>query len=248
MIDHLIFQESLRKYSVVPIVARRSIADLHIPNEIDTLAPDYYIPKGSSILINIQAIHHDPNLWPLPMKYDPYRFLENRMDRVYNGNGYHPHHHGEKNDTRSRQNHIHDNSTRSEEEKKCVVSENVSQYQLSTSIDPYTYLPFIAGPRNCLGQNLALLESKIIVAMICQRYQFHIPANVSIHVNDWTRPHGSSTNNNNNNNSATNHVDPRHRFMIPVIPAQELMVCISRKEYNTTTTNNNNNERKTEKC
>jgi len=55
----------------------------------------------------------------------------------------------------------------------------------------HRWLPFIVGPRNCVGQQFSLLEAKIIVALLSQRYDVQaLPGNS----------------------------DERHRFQAPIAP------------------------------
>ncbi|XP_075556563.1 cytochrome P450 2C20-like [Dermacentor variabilis] len=48
-----------------------------VPREAteDMVIGDFFIPKGTVVLPNIWAVHHDPTLWKNPNNFDPHRFL-----------------------------------------------------------------------------------------------------------------------------------------------------------------------------
>lgn len=79
-----------------------------------------FLKKGEKILVSIYSIHHDPEYYPDPEKFDPDRFLP---EAVSNRN-------------------------------------------------PYTYMPFGEGPRSCIGQQLALLQTKIALVYLLNNFNF----------------------------------------------------------------------------
>lgn len=69
----ILFTETLRKYPVVPFLNRELIDDYTFENSKIT------IPKGLKIWIPVYGIHHDPNIYPNPEKFDPERFSEDKI-------------------------------------------------------------------------------------------------------------------------------------------------------------------------
>jgi cytochrome P450 len=66
-------EESQRYFSSVWIIGRRAIED-------DVIG-GHGIQRGTTVVIPIHHIHHDPRWWPDPETFDPGRFLQGAKDR-----------------------------------------------------------------------------------------------------------------------------------------------------------------------
>lgn len=64
----LFFSETMRKYSVAFILMRVALRDYKIANT------SYTIEKGMITIIPVDAIHHDPDIYPNPSEFKPERF------------------------------------------------------------------------------------------------------------------------------------------------------------------------------
>ncbi|KAM8713413.1 hypothetical protein ACLKA7_013690 [Drosophila subpalustris] len=63
-----VLSETLRKHSIISNLLREANEDYKVPGT------ELIIEKGTTILIPVHNIHHDPEIYPEPARFDPSRF------------------------------------------------------------------------------------------------------------------------------------------------------------------------------
>ncbi|XP_078001010.1 cytochrome P450 3A29-like [Glandiceps talaboti] len=116
----MVISETLRMYPPAGRFDRVCNEDVNIGG--------FNIPDGMVINVAVYAIHHNPEIYPEPERFDPERF------------------------------------TKEEKEKR----------------HPYAWLPFGAGPRNCIGMRFGLLEAKIGLVHAFKNFTFEPCAETEI--------------------------------------------------------------------
>src|SRR5262249_52385590 len=116
----MIIKESLRMYPPVASIGRDTAEDIELGG--------YLLPKGTSLIVNTYAMHHNPKYFIDPESFIPERFSKDR----------------------------------------------------ETDMPRYGYLPFGAGPRICIGNMFAMMEARLILATVGQRYRLTLAQNQTV--------------------------------------------------------------------
>ncbi len=66
-----VVKEAMRLYPPAPFVGRVAAVDVDLPTQT---GETFHVPAGASLGLNIYLLHHDPDLWPDPDRFDPERF------------------------------------------------------------------------------------------------------------------------------------------------------------------------------
>jgi len=73
----MVISETLRKYPLVPFIDRACSRDWKFPDSSEH--SDVTIPRGTATYIPLYGIHHDPQYYPDPERFDPERFTQENM-------------------------------------------------------------------------------------------------------------------------------------------------------------------------
>ncbi|KAL0893430.1 hypothetical protein ABMA27_015015 [Loxostege sticticalis] len=90
----MVISEVLRVWTAAVALDRMCNKDYNIGRPNDKATEDYIVRKGEVVAIPLWAIHHDPEYFPNPSKFDPERFSEENKHKInslaYGPFGYGP--------------------------------------------------------------------------------------------------------------------------------------------------------------
>ncbi|CAI5493397.1 unnamed protein product [Closterium sp. Naga37s-1] len=140
----LVVSEALRLYPQPPLLIRRALANDHLPSGYKGNPEGYNLPKGTDLFVSVFNINRSPHYWENPEEFRPERFLERRSGDGIPG------------------------------------WDGYDPDRLAGALYPnevasdFAFLPFGGGPRKCVGDQFALMESTVALAMILRRFNVRL--------------------------------------------------------------------------
>ncbi|EKX39181.1 cytochrome P450 [Guillardia theta CCMP2712] len=157
----LVITETLRLFPEPPILIRRALDADVLPkaSNLDGSVQGNAVKiiKGSDFFLSVWNLHRSPLLWDKPDEFDPDRWRRPTPPELV-----------EKYNAQRRAEGL--------PEWQGYVPDLKTLYPNEVHAD-YAFLPFGAGPRKCLGDQFALMESVVMLTKIFQRYSFELVGN-----------------------------------------------------------------------
>ncbi|XP_030456075.2 cytochrome P450 97B2, chloroplastic [Syzygium oleosum] len=140
----LIVVEALRLYPQPPLLIRRALKSDRLPGGYRGDENGYPIPAGTDIFISVYNLHRSPYFWDRPNEFEPERFLTRRKNEGVEGWA------------------------------GFDPSRSPGALYPNEIISDFAFLPFGGGPRKCVGDQFALTESTVALAMLLQKFDVEL--------------------------------------------------------------------------
>ncbi|XP_062218316.1 cytochrome P450 97B2, chloroplastic-like isoform X2 [Phragmites australis] len=139
-----IIVESLRLYPQPPLLIRRSLRPDKLPGGYNGAKEGYEIPAGTDIFVSIYNLHRSPYFWDRPNEFEPERFSVPKNDEGIEGWA------------------------------GFDPGRSPGAMYPNEIIADFAFLPFGGGPRKCVGDQFALLESTVALALLLRKFDVEL--------------------------------------------------------------------------
>ncbi|KAG5089987.1 hypothetical protein JHK86_002599 [Glycine max] len=136
--------QALRLYPQPPLLIRRSLKSDVLPGGHKGDKDGYAIPAGTDVFISVYNLHRSPYFWDRPHDFEPERFLVQNKNEEIEGWG------------------------------GLDPSRSPGALYPNEVISDFAFLPFGGGPRKCVGDQFALMESTVALTLLLQNFDVEL--------------------------------------------------------------------------
>jgi len=140
----LIILEALRLYPQPPLLIRRSLQPDKLPGGYNGAKEGYEIPTGTDIFVSVYNLHRSPFFWDRPNEFEPERFSVPKKEESIEGWS------------------------------GFDPGRSPGAMYPNEIIADFAFLPFGGGPRKCVGDQFALLESTVALSLLLQKFDVEL--------------------------------------------------------------------------